>query len=305
MNNNLSRRKILLAGGAAAISPFLLSGEERVAGNGIVKIPTSGHAVSAVAGSEPAFRGAVEHLFPSLTSDSTFQQIAPLALLVTHKQGPPVQGFSVLWTITTPTGTHETPLYFYVSLGSPATGHTLSALGSARRNILRVGESRLVTPFFSWTPDYYAVNSVPDWNAALRSTHPGTDLISHLRLATEVKVSLDAAVFADWKLIGPNKYKLATKMRARRNAEHDAGLSLYKLMKHGASDSEIVRTLQVDGRAAKSNVTDLKTRWYDESRRFHAEILLNAFQNADRLTFKRALVRLTRQRKTLITRADA
>lgn len=304
MSFKLSRRKMLLASGAAVISPLVLPGDRRALAD-TVQVSTSGYAVSVVSGSDLLFGGAVEALYPGLTKDPTFQQIAPLALLVTHQQGPPVRGFSVAWAITTPAGKKETPLYFYVSLGSPLTGHIQSALGSARRNILQIGQSRLVTPFFSWTPADYGSNSAQNWDEVLKRSYPGKFLVSELPAATQVKVSMDAVVFSDWKMIGPNKHKLGTKIRARRNAEHDEGLSLYKLMNNGASDNEIIETLRAHGLAQRSYKENLGDRWYERSRRFHAQVLLKAFQNADRQTFTRALVRLTRQRKNLITRADA
>ena len=304
MKTNLSRRKMLLAGGAAALAPIVLTGDKRSEAQS-ADLSASDRGVSAVSGSDPGFAPAVEAHFPGLTNDPTFQQISPLALLVTHQQGRPVRAFSVVWAITTPAGRYETPLYFYVSLGSPATGHTLSALGSVRRNILQVGQSRLVTPFFTWAPDYYAANSAPNWKGVLQPAEPGRFLLSELPNATQVKVSLDGVVFSDWKLIGPDKHQLGWKIRERRNAEHDEGLVVYRLMKSGASDSEIVQTLQSHGSAPRFSGESFRGRWYHQSRRFHAQVLLKAFQDADRKTFKRALVRLTRQGKTLITRADA
>lgn len=302
MKTSFSRRKMLLAGSATVIAPFVLSGGRRAVAD-VGRMAVSDHAVSATPGSDPGFGVSLDTLYPRLADDPTFKQIAPLALLVTHQQGPPVLGFSVSWKITTKTGTNEIPLYFYISLGSPAAGHIQSALGSARRNILQIGQSRLVTPFFSWTPDYYLANSPPNWDAVLRPPYPGTFLVSELQTATEVTILLDAVIFADWKMMGPNKHHLGTKIRARRNAEHDVGLSVYRLIKQGASDSEISQTLQTHGWGLMSTETDLKARWYEDSRRFHAQVLLKAFQNTDRTTFTRALTRLTRQRKTLITRA--
>jgi hypothetical protein len=299
IHDSISRRTMILAGGAAALAPVVLTGIKRSEAQS-TQLSASDRAVSAISGLDPGFGSAVEALYPGLTKDPIFQKIAPLAMLVTHQQGPPVRAFCVSWAITTTAGTYEAPLYFYVSLGSPATGHTLSALGSARKNILPAGQSRLVTPFFNWTPAFYRTNPAPNWKTVLKPTEPAVFLISELPKATQVKVSLDGVVFSDWKLMGPDKHALGWKIRSRRNAEHDEGLVVYKLMKSGAPDSQIIETLQEHGSAPRSN--DKDHRWYQQARKVHAQILLRAFQDSDRHTFKRALVRLKMRRKTEITR---
>lgn len=298
MSIRLSRRQVLFTGGALVASAAF-TGERRAEAGG-ASVSESDRAVSAVSGSDPGFGPTVEALFPGLTSDPVFQKIAPLALLVTHQQGPPVRAFSASWAITTPTGTYEAPLYFYVSLGSPATGHILSALGSAQRDILPHGQSRLVTPFSNWTPAYYQSNPTPDWKTVLAPTEPGMFLVSELLNAIQVKVSLDGVVFSDWKKLGPDKHRLHKLIRMRRNAEHDEGLVVHKLIKAGASDSQIVQTLQQHGSAPISSATSPNGRWYEQARKVHAQILLKAFQNADRPTFTKALSRLKTQRKTVI-----
>lgn len=302
MKAKISRRKLILAGGAAAVSPLLLLRNRRATAESI-RMAASDYAVSVVLGSDPNFSYSLDRFFPGLANDPTFQQIAPLSLVVTHEQGPPVRAFSVSWTISNPTGTSETPLYFYVSLGSPATGHFTSALASARRNILESGQTRLVTPFFSWADRYYSRNAPPNWTAALSRSDPGAFLISESQKATQVAVALDGVLFSDWKLMGPDKHALGWKIRSRRNAEHDEGLVVYKLLKSGAPDSQIIQVLREHG-AAQVSMDDHK-HWYWQARRFHAKVLLKAFSDSDRETFTKALVRLKLQRKTLITRVDA
>jgi len=294
---------MLLVGGGALVASAALVSERRVEA-GTESFSGPNRSVSAISGSDSDFSSAVGALFPGLVDDPVFQKIVPLALLVTHQQGPAVRAFSVSWAITTSAGTFEVPSYFYVSVGSVVTGHILSSLGSARRDILPSSQSRLVTPFFNWTPAYYQSNPTPDWKKVLTPTEPGAFLVSELLNATQVKVSLDGVVFSDWKMIGPDKHTLGLKIRERRNAERDEGLMVYKLMTKGASDSEIIQALQTDASAARSNRKNLKGRWYQQSRRFHAQVLLRAFQDADRPTFTAALTRLKRQRKTVITRAD-
>jgi hypothetical protein len=301
MSVSFTRRKMILAGGAALAAPMLITRDLRANAQGS-DLSASEHAVSTIPGSDPRFGSAVEALFPGLMSDPEIQKIAPLAILIAYQEGPSVRAFSVSWEVTTVSGTYEVPLYFYVSLGSPTKGHILSALGSGRRNIIPRGQTRLVTPFFHWTSTSYQKNGVSDWKKALTQTQPGVFLVSDLPNATQIKVSLDGAVFSDWKLIGPDKHELRFRIRARRNAEHDEGLVVYRLMKSGAPDSKIIETLQTHASAPRSTNKNPHLRFYQQARKVHAQILLKAFQTAGRRAFKKALVRLKKQKKTYIKR---
>jgi hypothetical protein len=295
---------MILAGGAALAAPMVVTGCQR-ASEDATPLSASDRSVSAISGSDAAFDAALATLYPGLQSDPVFQKIAPLAVLITHQQGPAIRAYSVSWAITTPAGSYETVQYYYDAPGSQRNGRSVSTLGSARPSILQAGASHLFTPFFTWTPEFYQSSPHPDWTTILKPIEPGTFLVSELPKATEVKVSLDGVVFSDWKIVGPDKHHLSRLLRSRRNAEHDEGLAVYKLLKAGASDDVISETLQSHGAVQRSNAKAGSRRWYAQFRRFHAQVLLRHFQDADRPTFTKALVRLVRQRKTVIARVNA
>ena len=296
----ISRRRMIAAGGATLVAPAIMSTARRAEAQGS-QLTVSGRSLNSISASDDGFYSAVETLYPGLLVDPGFQKIARLALLITHRQGQAVRAFSVSWRVTLSGGTTEIGMYYYSSLGSPATGHISTALGSARRNMIYPGQSRLAAPFFSWTPDDYQRNPKPDWQN-LPYTEPASFLVSSLSSASEIKVSLDAVGFSDWKMIGPDRHNLGGKLRARRNAEHDEALVVYRLLKRGASDSAIVEKLKSDGSVPRSSKTDENVRWYENARRFHAQFLLNAFLSSDRATFVDALTRLKLRRRTTITR---
>jgi hypothetical protein len=133
---------------------------------------------------------------------------------------------------------------------------------------------------------------------------PGGFLVSALPTATAVKVSLDCVVFSDWKITGPDKHNLARRLRSTRNAAHDEGLAVYRLLQAGSADAAIVETLQAHGFAARSSKPEGPAYWYEQARRYQAQVLLLAFQQTDRKSFVKALNRLVSQKKAFITRAS-
>jgi len=269
-----------------------------------ISLSTSDREVSAVSSSDNGFGVALDSLYPGLSADPIFQKIAPLSILITHKRGPAVRAFTISWKVTSANGTFETKLFSYVSPGSALKGQSTNTLRSARRPVLKLGQSRLITPFFSWTPTYYKSNPEPAWGKLLQQAEPGSFLVSELSNASAVEIEIDGLVFSDWKIVGPDKHDLTRRLRSRRNAEHDEGLVVFRLMKLGASDSEIKRVLLAHGAAQRSTKKTSPGRWYEQSRRFQAQFLLRAFVDADRASFSKALNRLVSQKSTSITRAS-
>lgn len=302
----ISRRSMFIPVGGAQNS----SASAAASGSAVVVTPAASllsapdRAVVAISASDNGFQAAIAASYPGLQLDPTFQQIAPLALLVTHQKGPAIRAHSVAWNITTPTGQYTGAQFYYIHPGSPAKGGSLNTLRSAPRAILRAGQSRLVTPFFSWTPAYYQRNPKPDWGAILNSGTGGF-LASQLPAATQLNVSLDGVVFSDWKIAGPDQHNLNKRLRSRRNAEHDEALVAYRLLKADAPDSMVAETLEAHGSAARSSQQKHPAYWYQQARRYQAQILLQSFQNTDRTQFRKAIHRLVTQKKTVITSMGA
>ena len=304
MSTKISRRSLILPVDAVANSAAVAS-EAKPPAADVNLLSASDRAVSAVSASDSSFGSAVEALYPGLQNDPVFQQIAPLALLVTHQNGPTIRAYSVAWQITTPGGTYETPLFSFVSPGQASKGRSPSTLKTARQAILRAGQSRLITPFFNWSPTYYQHNPAPDWSTVLTSLEPGGFLVSELSAATQVRVSLDGVVFSDWKILGRDKHNLTRRLRSKRNGAHDEGLVVHRLLHAGAADSAVISTLESHASVARSAKREGPGYWYEQARRYQAQILLLAFQQADRKTFSKALHRLVHQKRTLITRVSA
>lgn len=303
MSINISRRKLVIAGGAALVAPAVLV-RSRKSEAQTSQLAASDRGVTTVSGTESGFASALDAQFPGLSADPVFQKLMPLAILITLQSGPGIRAYTVSWSVTTSAGPYQTALFYYVSPGPSAKGKSPNTLRSAQVNILRSGVSRLVTPFFNWTSNYYLANRPPNWDTILKPSEPGTFLVSELINATSVTTSLDAVVFSDWKLLGPDKYLLGDRLRARRNAEHDEAVGVCKLLKAGAPDSAIVEALQSHASAERSSNKSTHIRWYEQNRRYQAQVLLKAFGDADRDTFTKAVTRLRLQKRSLIKRLD-
>jgi hypothetical protein len=304
MNPIFSRRKMLFAGGATLLASATVVGNMKAQGDPTYHLNASDRELFTLPGSDSRFSQAVGDLYPHLQDDPVFQELSPLALLITHKRGPGVRAFSTAWRVTNKSGTFETAMFSYTSPGSAAKGRSPNLLRSARRIIIPKTQSTLITPFFNWPPDYFRANPQPDWKKILTPTEPGKFLVSEMQTATKVEVLLDGVVFADWKIMGPDKHNLTRRLRSRRNAEHDEGLAVHKLFKSGASDQEIVQALQKHLSAPRSNKVGDPERWYEQARRFQANFLLRAFHDTDREAFIKAIKHLRNQKRTVITRLD-
>lgn len=296
MSIHFSRRKLLVGGSAALIASVAQT---------TAKANQVDRQILTVSGKDPDFAVAVEELYPGLLANSYFQVISPLALLITHKSGPGVRAFSVSWSTTTSTGTYTTAQFYYHAPGSYLKHKSVSTLGSARMDLLQIGDSVLVAPFFNWTPSWYRNNPNPDWKKLVADVEPGDFLVSQLNSATAVNVVLDCTIFSDWKKTGPNQYHFARRLTMRRNAEHDEGLAVYRMLKAGAPDSAVIETLTQHATAPRSSAARPAKRFYDQCRRFQAQVLLRHFQDADRDVFIKALHRLVTQKRTDITKIVA
>jgi hypothetical protein len=293
MSTRISRRGLFLWTAAPENAP---------ASAGVPGLTAADRAVEVVSGSDKGFAAALQERYPGLQNDPVFQIIAPLALLVSHAKGPAIRAFSIAWRMTTAAGSFETALFSYLSPGPASKGRLSTTLRSARIPVLRAGQTVLVTPYFVWSTAYYQRHPQPDWSKVLTSAEPGGFLVSELPNAISTDVWLDGVVFADWKLMGPNRHRLAARLRARRHAEQDEGLVAYRLLKAGASDSVITDTLASHASAARSSHKKRRRYWYEQARRYQAQVLLRAFASVDKNQFQSALHRLVSQKRTVITR---
>ena len=300
-----SRRKMLIASTAALTLPVFISGSQKVqASSNSESLSTSDREVSIMSKSDDDFNQAVEESFPGLQNDPVFKMIAPLAALVIHHRGPAIKAYTISYAITTQTGTYEDALFHYSLAGGKIISQNKMAIISGVRDIIKPAGIRLVTPYFSWTPEYFMENPQPNWEKFIKPVEPGAFLTHELQNATQVKIGLNGVIFSDHKIVGPDNHMLARRFYVQRNAEHDEGLSIWKMLRSNASDSEIADTLLSHYRSPRSNTTKNKY-WYTLARRRQAGVLYEYLYAAGREKFSNAIELLVSQPKTKIARATA
>jgi hypothetical protein len=100
---------------------------------------------------------------------------------------------------------------------------------------------------------------------------------------TSVKADVDAVIYSDWILAGPDPYDLANHLAVRRNAEHDEARAILRSMKavsgtakHQAARNILKQHHTIEG-ITSTPVLPSETRryWYYRSRTVHAKSLLH------------------------------
>lgn len=298
-NKHISRRHLFTGGAAAAaVSLPLVRALSQTAPS--ASLSSSSHRVSVSTPSTSGFKAKVEELYPGLTTDTRFSQLFPLAALVQVEQGPAVRALTLVWSITNSDGGYSAPVYFSAPPGTSCGPGKSNTVVTAQVDIIPAGGSVLFTPYFSWTPALYATIA-KDWPSTIRSKAPADFLAMQVVNATSVKVALDAAIFADRTVLGPDSNDLLDRIRVRRNAEHDETRVLAKLMKAGTSVELVVAHLTKAATTARPDGSGSK-RWYRLARRQQAQRLLRKQSSLRPETFDKHIQRITAMKKTIFTR---
>lgn len=202
---------------------------------------------------------------------------------------------------TTSEGINQVNQFFYLR-SSPKT------LMTGSRSLVKAGQTQLVTPFSSWSQRKLRKQRTPNWYKIINRGQMRKFVADQLKNVTSATVQLDAIVYADWVVVGPDSFNLATHLTTRRNAEHDEAVSILKLTQSGATHAAIRgklnRHLTVDGVAGAAVLrSDATKYWYFKSRSLQAKMLLKRFKQSNRAGFIEQLSALRNQPKTGIKQA--
>jgi hypothetical protein len=308
--SKLSRRDFIgvgVAAGAAAVFPRKVLAYTRV---------TDASSQDAAAVSQLVVQPLVDaasasrmnRLFPGLLDDQAFQQVRPVAFLVTNTGKTSIRAFSSHWTIATPAGNSEFSLmhYFHPRAGYEGrkrmhwgiTGNRTRRTG--RISIIKAGATRLVTPFFNWSPAYYAEHNSPDWNKLLRRrTRTDVNLSALASPDSRVTMTIVAAITRNYSAVGPQSQQLARIFSVTRNAEHDEALSILKRVREGDSAEEVRKLLRKHSSGLAFDIRP-ESDLYFRVRQRQAKVLLRRSQKARWDQFVRTLEYLRNQPKTVV-----
>lgn len=300
-----SRRRFIVSGAMGMLAATMRAAASPTApdqssvSNSNHGLSAPGRAVSIVRPSESAFENYLDTQFPQLRQDPQFQSIAPLAFLMVHTSGPPIHAHSTTWDISTAAGTFKKTFFFYSQPGP-------QLLISGSRKLLASGEMRLVSPFFNWTPDTFRQKAPVDWEKIWSRGELQLFLKQQANDISNVAVRLDAVIYSDFVMIGPDDWNLANHFRARRNGEHDEAHSLLGLTRlDSPADrirAQLTRDQTIQGAAAgraisRSQVFVVK---YWRARTRQAAALKSLFEQTSYDDFTATLVRLKSQPKTRV-----
>ena len=300
--NNVSRRKMLAMGASLAAMPALgaaaVSGKLAAGTNSKVRLIEPG---------SPEFLSKIELHYPGLLSDAHFKQIQPLAVLLSHDEGPKVHAYSLVYSLTTSGGEYKTALFSYAHAGSRmhrskavnAAGKKLRTrtVFSAQTHILKAGDLVLATPFVTMSPKQYT-QLRESWFLRINTSQPGVFLFADLPQATSTKVSLDAVVFRNRVVTGPDTYHLRRRLAIRRNAEHDVALKHKKMLKSGLDIAAVQSSIESEATSLRTAPSGSAQDLYLQARKRHAQFLLSLQNAVPHARFQKALHRMTKLHKT-------
>ena len=262
-------------------------------------LSSSDREVGLIPSGDPSYAALMGALFPGLLGDAVFHQIQPVSALLHQTAGPDVKAFTVSWHVVNGQTTYTTQYYHAAPVGTRARNALGFTVITGEVPLLAPSGYRLVTPFFSWTPGYFARHPQPKWKKVLRPVEPASFIASQLSSSTQVKVSLDAAIFSDFNLFGQDTFHTGTRFAVRRNAEHDEGLYAQRLLNSGMSVAAM-RTNLLNRSTSLQNRLYGNRLWYANARKHQAALLADQLATISIPTFTRAVARLVAHPKTVV-----
>jgi hypothetical protein len=262
--------------------------------------------VTVTSPSDPGFATKLEELFPGLAEDPVYQKIQSHSVLISNISTEKISAYSTHWSITNPTGGYEATIlhYFHRRAKHPRLVH-FGATGNKTRftgklPLLKAGNTRLVTPYFSWSPNYYKRNPAPKWATILAAKESRKFFLHELSTATGSVVTVDTLIVKQRQLIGSDTGALGKTFSMTRNAEHDEAVSVRRLLGSGASADQVAKHLLSHVHGALSPQAMKAPRLYREVRRRQAAVLLRRLKRAKPAQFARSLKYLVKKPKTSV-----
>lgn len=298
VNYDPSRRKMLFTGMAllACDTYFTFGQSTPVAISQGKGLAAAGRLLSVASVLDPEFGAHADSLFPGLRQNLNFQLIAPSSIIATNTSGPAIKAVSVRWAIVNRAAGYNTSSFHYVQSGA-------GTLVSGNKSILSPGETRLITPFFTLSTQEGVSGFEFKWNRLdAKECEYFKFIVRETQGSTRVNSEIDAVVYGDWTLAGPDSSSLGDHLRIRRNAEHDEAVSILKAIAKDPTDQAIADTLNqhtsVEGIAGASVPRSKPWRfWYFKARTLQAKAIMARFA-ANPLGIKQDLLRVRNIPKT-------
>ncbi len=245
----LSRRKLIATGiatGAATLLQARPAGAARVGQASSLEVGSVEDFVSVTSPSSPGFASKLEELFPGLLKDPYFQKIQSHSVLISNIGSKPINAYSTHWAVGTASGGYEAMLlhYFHPTSRRPRAMHFGVAGNKTRFTgqipAIKAGSTRLVTPYFNWSPTYYRNNPKPDWKKILSASASRQFFLQEIAKSTSVQVTVDAVIVDHSQVIGQDRAGLGAVYSTTRNAERDEASQLLGFARGGSSRAQML-----------------------------------------------------------------
>jgi ribosomal protein L14E/L6E/L27E len=259
--------------------------------------------------SDPRFSSELDRLFPGLRQDPVFKRIETQAVLITNVGGRNIRAHDTSWTAMTSSGTIAVirSHYFHPRGRHPNKVH-FGVKGNktcftGKIPLIKPGMTRLLTPYFNWSPNYYLTHSTPNWQKLFTSNTSRRKFLAAFSNATNIEVTVNTVIFNRKHMVGSDNGNLSGVYRKSRNAEHDEAVGILKAIKKGASMDKVATILHnhATKKIPKSDGNAEKTTYLSVRKR-QAKVLLRrlkrATRNGEPEHFINTLNYLKKQRKT-------
>jgi len=216
LSNQLRSRRGFLFGAMQAPSTATLTAVNGVRGG-----------VRLVASGDSEFEASISTGYSKISDMQFFNRFKPLTAILRHEGALTVKAYCVHWLVKEESGGTRNIHAHYIlkhSMPKPAV------------RSLEPGAARLVSPFFNVSLSEYAADPVRVASLVPRE-FPFFD-------REVMATSLDAVIYSDGSLVGPDLFRLGDRYVASRNAEQDAAISVKRQMRVDGSVAGIERMLQ-------------------------------------------------------------
>ncbi len=186
--------------------------------------------------SDPDVAQALDSGYPGLRTDSHLDPFRPLMVYLRNESTQNILAYTVVFHVVP---LHGQPEAIHVTIEHRAD---LPGRIGDLFPVLEPRESRVIGPWFNWGTLKWVDHHETDKFAGLANVR----FVSSLSAAKSVDVSLDAVVFEDNSIVGPDVYDLRSRFESLRNGQRAEGVAVAQMFAENQALSSISGRLQAD-----------------------------------------------------------
>ena len=295
MQKQLSRRAALQTGFGAALLPLVASSAAHAEEKTDLLLN-----LQMLSSSDPAFRGKIDQNYPGLLEDKSGGVLAPCFHIIANNGTHSVSAVTLRWTFLTSTEESEA---FDRHVMPSVMGHWYTGVTP----LIPKGLVRVFSPFFSWSPQQYSSLVKPlEWTKLLsHSEVTRFRSTSLLRNVQATQMTIDAVIWGNGVVSGPDHSSLAKEFVVTRNGEHDAAYDVQTQLRQGKSQSQLDQFLSSQFAGIAPEPRNRIHRRYDTARRRESGFLLNALRTQSPAEFRLTIQSIVSRPRTVLNRASS